>query len=94
MRRIVLFACGEPTCPRVTDNTTTMVSRRVTGPLSDKPVCSTCKRPMGVYDIRNESESERGEEESQEETNLREEVFREEARIQARASDRIRRSTA
>jgi hypothetical protein len=49
---------------------------------------------MGVYDIRNESESERGEEESQEETNLREEVFREEARIQARASDRIRRSTA
>lgn len=85
----VLFACGEPTCPRTNDRTTKLESRVVYAvhqALSDRPVCSTCERPMGVYDVREESECERAQEEARQE-----EVWQqEEERIQADASGRYR----
>ena len=90
----VMFACGEPSCPRKSDRTAKLSYRRVRAvaqALSDRPVCSTCESPMGVYDVVHESESDSGKEEA---TEFQEEeaYAQEEARIQRRISDRYRRA--
>jgi hypothetical protein len=90
----VMFACRERSCPRTNDKTATLrsvLANTLSAALSDRPVCSTCKTSMGVYDQRDERVSERGQ--VQEEVQEEDAVRAEEARIQRRASDRHRTPT-